>query len=47
MRTVIGVARWVGSRVGRTALWRVRPEPVARVRPLAAGRRPLLSDRSR
>ncbi len=45
MRTVIGVARWVGSRVGRTPLWRVRLEPTARVRPLAAGRRPLLTDR--
>jgi hypothetical protein len=45
MRTVIGVARWVGSRVGRMPLWRVRLEPTARVRPLAAGRRPLLTDR--
>ena len=45
MRTVIGVARWVGSRVGRTPLGRARPEPTARVRPLAAGRRPLLTDR--
>jgi hypothetical protein len=45
MRTVIGVARWVGSRVARTPLWRDRPEPAARVRPIAGGRRPLLSDR--
>jgi hypothetical protein len=45
MRTVIGVARWVGSRVTRTRLWRDRPEPAARVRPIAGGRRPLLSDR--
>jgi hypothetical protein len=45
MRTVIGVARWVGSRVARTPLWRERPEPAARVRPIAGGRRPLLSDR--
>jgi hypothetical protein len=44
MRTVVGVARWIGSRVGRGAR-RPLPEPVARVRPLAAGRRPLLSDR--
>jgi hypothetical protein len=45
MRTVIGMARWVGSRVARTPLWRERPEPAARVRPIAGGRRPLLSDR--
>lgn len=45
MRTVVGVARWIGSRVGRAALRRPRPEPAAQVRPLAAGRRPLLSDR--
>ncbi|TWF75858.1 hypothetical protein FHX44_111743 [Pseudonocardia hierapolitana] len=44
MRTVVGVARWIGSRVGRVTR-RPPPEPVARVRPLAAGRRPLLSDR--
>jgi hypothetical protein len=44
MRTVVGVAQWIGARVARTPLWRVRPQPVARVRPLAAGRRPLLSD---
>jgi hypothetical protein len=44
MRTVVGVARWVGSRLGRVTR-RPLPEPVARVRPLAAGRRPLLSDR--
>jgi hypothetical protein len=45
MRTVIGVARWVGSRVARTPLWRERPEPASRVRPIAGGRRPLISDR--
>jgi hypothetical protein len=44
MRTVVGVARWIGSRVGRVTR-RPLPEPVARVRPLAAGKRPLLSDR--
>jgi hypothetical protein len=42
MRTVVGVARWIGSRVGRN---RAQPEPTAQVRPLAAGRRPLLTDR--
>jgi hypothetical protein len=45
MRTVVGLARWVGSRAGRMALRRARPEPAARVLPLAAGRRSLLSDR--
>ena len=45
MRTVVGVARWIGSRVGRAAFRRAQPEPAAQVRPLAAGRRPLLSDR--
>lgn len=42
MRTVVGVARWVGSRVRRAAHPSDRPEHAARVRPLAAGRRPLL-----
>jgi hypothetical protein len=42
MRTVVGVARWIGSRVGRRP---AQPEPTAQVRPLAAGRRPLLTDR--
>jgi hypothetical protein len=45
MRTVVGVARWIGSRAGRAAFRRARPEPAAQVLPLAAGRRPLLSDR--
>ncbi|GAA5118590.1 hypothetical protein [Pseudonocardia adelaidensis] len=45
MRTVVGMARWAGSRVGRAARRRPPPEPVARVRPLAGGRHPLLSDR--
>ena len=45
MRTVVGVARWIASRVGRAARRPARPEPAARVRPLAAGRRPLLTDR--
>jgi hypothetical protein len=45
MRTVVGVARWIGSRVGRAALRRARSEPAAQVRPLAAGRRPLISNR--
>jgi hypothetical protein len=45
MRTVVGVARWIGSRVGRAARRRAQPEPAAQVRPLAAGRRPLLTDR--
>lgn len=45
MRTVLGVARWVGARVARTPLGRGRPEPAALVRPLAGGRRPLISDR--
>lgn len=45
MRTVVGMARWIGSRVGRVAPRRPQPEPVAAVRPLAAGRRPLLADR--
>jgi hypothetical protein len=45
MRTVVGVARWIGSRVGRAASRRAQPEPAAQVRPLAAGRRPLLSAR--
>jgi hypothetical protein len=44
MRTVVGVARWVGSRVGRAAFRRAQPEAAAQVRPLAGGRRPLLSD---
>ncbi len=42
MRTVVGVAWRIGSRVGRS---RAQPEPAALVRPLAAGRRPLLTDR--
>jgi hypothetical protein len=42
MRTVVGVARWIGS---RAPLRRAATAPAARVRPLAAGRRPLLSDR--
>jgi hypothetical protein len=45
MRTVVGVARWIGSRAGRAAFRRAQPEPAAQVRPLAAGRRPLISDR--
>jgi hypothetical protein len=45
MRTVVGVARWLGSRVGRLARRRTQPEPAAQVMPLAAGRRPLLSNR--
>jgi hypothetical protein len=44
MRTVVGLARWIGSRVGRVTR-RPQPESAVRVRPLAAGRRPLLSDR--
>jgi hypothetical protein len=44
MRTVVGVARWIASRVGRASRRHTQPEP-ARVRPLAAGRRPLLTDR--
>jgi hypothetical protein len=42
MRTVVGMARWIGSRVRRRP---AQPEPTAQVRPLAAGRRPLLTDR--
>jgi hypothetical protein len=42
MRTVVGVAWRIGSRVGRS---RAQPEPAAQIRPLAAGRRPLLTDR--
>jgi hypothetical protein len=45
MRTVVGVARWIASRAGRASRRPAQPEPVARVRPLAAGRRPLLTDR--
>ena len=45
MRTVVGAARWVGARVGRVARRRAPPVPAAQVRPLAAGRRPLLTDR--
>ncbi|MHA6621383.1 hypothetical protein [Pseudonocardia sp. DLS-67] len=45
MRTVVGMARWIGSSGGRAARRRPQPEPVAQVRPLAAGRRPLLADR--
>jgi hypothetical protein len=45
MRTVVGMARWVGSRAGRVARRSTRLEPAAQVRPLAAGRRPLLTDR--
>jgi hypothetical protein len=48
MWTVFGVARRIETLAGRTPLRHVRPEggaPVARVRPLAAGRRPLLTDR--
>lgn len=41
MRTVCGAARWVRALVGRR---RVRAS-VAQVRPLAGGRRPLLTDR--
>jgi hypothetical protein len=41
MRTVVGMARWVG----RAAPRRPQPEPMPPVRLLAAGRRPLLSDR--
>ncbi|GAA0949052.1 hypothetical protein [Pseudonocardia zijingensis] len=40
MRTVIGFARWVSSRVRRA-----EGGHAAQVRPLAGGRRPLLSDR--
>jgi hypothetical protein len=45
MRTVVGVARWIGSWVGRAARRRPRLEPAAQVRPLAGGRRPLLPGR--
>jgi hypothetical protein len=45
MRTVVGMARWVGSRVGQVARRNSSPEQAAQVRPLAAGRRPLLTDR--
>ncbi len=47
MRTVFGVVRWVEVLAGCTPLRRVWAEPAAvpRVRPLAGGRRPLLSDR--
>ncbi|TQM38142.1 hypothetical protein [Pseudonocardia cypriaca] len=45
MRTVVGVARWIGSRAGRVRRRRAEPVPAAQVRPLAAGRRPLLTDR--
>jgi hypothetical protein len=45
MRTVVGVARWIGSRAGRVTRRRTQPVPAAQVRPLAAGRRPLLTDR--
>jgi hypothetical protein len=45
MRTVVGVARWAGSRAGRLARRHAHLEPAAQVRPLAAGRRPLLTDR--
>ncbi|TQM09571.1 hypothetical protein [Pseudonocardia kunmingensis] len=46
MRTVFGVVRWVRALAGRTPLRRAWAEPaaVARVRPLAGGRRPLLGD---
>jgi hypothetical protein len=46
MRTLFGVARRVQSAVARMPLGRrwADPEPMARVRPLAAGRRPLLDD---
>src|SRR5262245_20762575 len=45
MRTVVGMARWIGSRVGSAARRGPPPEPGAQVRPRAGGRRPLLSDR--
>jgi hypothetical protein len=44
MRTVFGVARRLQLLVARAPLPRRRASPVARVRPLAGGRRPLLSD---
>jgi hypothetical protein len=46
MRTVFGVVRWVRVLAGRTPLRWVWAEPavVARVRPLAGGRRPLLGN---
>jgi hypothetical protein len=47
MWTVFGVARRIQLLVARTPLRRARGKPaaVARVRPLAGGRRPLLTDR--
>lgn len=42
MRTVCGIARRVQTLIGRG---RKAPVPVARVRPLAGGRRPLLTER--
>jgi hypothetical protein len=46
MRTLFGVARRAQTLVAHARLGRRRadPEPVARVRPLAGGRRPLLGD---